>query len=176
MFGLREQEIYALISTKKENENSRSNSPNLDSISSYEQIFLKVLLHYPAFIEKIRDDDIVDMLEDDSVKQILNLCTNSDILDTASIINHLADPESQKIVSQLLLSSKDIESEFVAEQVFEQSYRRIKLKSIKKEQRIIKSRLMNSNNKEPEFEIELLKEYDNLVKMEKSLSEQVYGA
>ena len=181
MFGLREQEIYTLIIDKKANEKNKKNDGSktvapVNSISSFELMFLKVLLHYPLFLEKIREDDIVTMLQDKKVQKIVDVCIGSNLNDTAAVINNLSDTESQKIVSELLLSSEDIENELIAEQIFEQSFKRIKLSSIKRQQRKIKSKLKSSINKEPEFEIELLKEYDNLVKMEKSLSEQVYGA
>ena len=176
LFGLREQEIYSLLNNKKTSEKSKQPGNASESTSSYEHIFLKVLLHYPQYIEKIVDDDIVDMLEDSKVRQIVKICSESGFNNTASIINHLDDSQTQRIVSELLLSSEDIQNEIIAEQIFEQSYKRIKLSSIKKEQRKIKSQLNSTGNKEPDYEIELLKEYDNLVKMEKNLSEQVYGA
>ena len=136
-----------------------------------------MLLHYPHFIEKIREDNILDLLEEEVLKGIINVYVQSDFSDIASLINHFDDNDSRQIISELLLSSEDIENEHIADKIFEQSYRRIKLQSIKKEQRKIKSRLKSdANNKEPDFEIKLLKEYDNLVKLEKNLSEQVYGA
>ncbi|NIP31616.1 MAG: DNA primase [Candidatus Dadabacteria bacterium] len=177
MFGLREQEIFALLSDKNVSIRSRSEIKTSQSVNSYERMFLKVLLHFPQFVEKIEeDDDIVDMLEDRRIQEIIRICTKSGLKDAAGVINHLGDPQSQAIVSELLLSSEDIDTEIIAQQVFEQSYNRIKLNSIKKEQRKIKSRLKRNTSQEPESEIELLKEYDNLVKMEKYLNEQVYGA
>ncbi len=177
MFGLREQEIYSLLKNANPKELNQAGSNNSQSKNSYELIFLKVLLHYPHFIEKIREDNILDLLEEEILKGIINVYVQSDFSDIASLINHFDDNDSRQTISELLLSSEDIENEHIAEKIFEQSYRRIKLQSIKKEQRKIKSRLKsNTNNKEPDFEIKLLKEYDNLVKLEKNLSEQVYGA
>ncbi|NIP39206.1 MAG: DNA primase [Candidatus Dadabacteria bacterium] len=177
MFGLREQEIYSLLKDKSITEKAKPQNQHPESANSYERIFLKVLLHYPDFIEKIREDDIVSLLEEKTLKKIIRICIESDFRDVTSVINHLDDHESRRIISQLLLSREDIENEFIAAQIFEQSYRRIKLQSIKKEQRRIKSRLKNNiNSDEPESEIKLLKEYDNLVKQEKNLSEQVHGA
>ncbi|MCH7927447.1 MAG: DNA primase [Candidatus Dadabacteria bacterium] len=177
MFGLREQEIYSLLKNANPKALNQAGSNNSQSKNSYELIFLKVLLHYPHFIEKIRDDNILDLLEEEILKGIINVYIQSDFSDIASLINHFDDNESRQIISELLLSSEDIENEDIADKIFEQSYRRIKLQSIKKEQRKIKSRLKSDvNNKEPDFEINLLKEYDNLVKLEKNLSEQVYGA
>ncbi len=177
MFGLREQEIYSLLKNANPKELNQAGSKNSQSKNSYELIFLKVLLHYPHFIEKIREDNILDLLEEEVLKGIINVYVQSDFSDIASLINHFDDNDSRQIISELLLSSEDIENEHIADKIFEQSYRRIKLQSIKKEQRKIKSRLKSdANNKEPDFEIKLLKEYDNLVKLEKNLSEQVYGA
>jgi len=177
MFGLREQEIYSLLKNANPKALNQAGSNNSQSKNSYELIFLKVLLHYPHFIEKIRDDNILDLLEEEVLKGIINVYVQSDFSDIASLINHFDDNDSRQIISELLLSSEDIENEHIADKIFEQSYRRIKLQSIKKEQRKIKSRLKSdANNKEPDFEIKLLKEYDNLVKLEKNLSEQVYGA
>jgi len=177
MFGLREQEIYSLFKNANPKALNQAGSNNSQSKSSYELIFLKVLLHYPHFIEKIRDDNILDLLEEEILKGIINVYVQSDFSDIASLINHFDDNDSRQIISELLLSSEDIENEHIADKIFEQSYKRIKLQSIKKEQRKIKSRLKSdANNKEPDFEIKLLKEYDNLVKLEKNLSGQVYGA
>jgi DNA primase len=177
MFGLREQEIYSLLKNANAKELNQAANNNSKSKNSYELIFLKVLLHYPHFIEKIREDNILDLLEEEILKRIIKVYVQSDFGDITSLINHFDDTPSRQTISELLLSSEDIENEHVAEMIFEQSYRRIKLQNIKKEQRKIKSRLKsNINNKEPDFEIKLLKEYDNLVKLEKYLSEQVYGA
>lgn len=179
MFGLREQEIYSLFKADKSIAAERTGSSDTSKTSSYEFMFLKVLLHYPSFIEKVGNDieNIARTIESPVLRDIIKYCVAQESLEVSNLINHFDDAEIKKTISSLLMSTEDIDNEHIAEKIYLDSYKRIKLQNIKREQKKIKSRLENNaSGNESDLELQLLKEYDSLVKQEKFLSEQVYGA
>lgn len=169
-FGLREDEVFSRLENRSvDNQNTLQVKNAL--MGSYEFMFLKVLLKYPLLKEQIIEDDLTELINNESIKKILDIYLESDE-DVSSIINYFNNQKEQVILSELIMSMDEIDNEELGNKIFLDCYKRIKLSSVKKELKEIQSDL--ASNDEIENQKELLHKYRDLVELEKELNGQIY--
>ncbi|MGH7885723.1 MAG: hypothetical protein ACRENO_08530, partial [Thermodesulfobacteriota bacterium] len=97
--------------------------------------------------------------------------------DISSLIYSFEDIKFQELLSGLIFSSDDLGDEQQSEKILKTCINKLKLKNVDSRLKFIRNKLrQNSSPNNKDFEKKLLKEYRDLVDIEKTIKQNIYDA
>ncbi len=171
-FGFRESDLLSLLNMRKYT-HSLVSKKEKRSDNLLERLILKILLKFPNLTSKVPEDICSYFVEND-LKVIFTRLFESNSKDISGFINSFEDVILQELLSDLIFSSDELEDEEQSERILNNCINKLRLKSIDLELRIVRDKIQQiSSSEKKDLEKELLKEYRDLVDLEKTIKRNI---
>jgi len=172
-FGIRENEFYSLVKIEKQNHSE--NKMEIDKkFLSHEKVLLKIILKYPDLSSFLGHNDLVDFIEDETIRTIIKEIVEGEINDLSTILLRFNDFTIQKIISEAIFHSDDVTDVVTAQRMLNSCIRKMKIRKIDEGLKLLRFEIGNAVGKDDiKLEKRLIEEYKNLLEQGKLIKGEI---
>ncbi len=172
IFGIRESEFLSMIKTSDSGKNRGSLAPvsMIPKKSVHEREIVRILLEFPHLLSAERIENVGEHFENDDLKVILKHVGEGEFTEVSSLMSSFEKIEMQQLLGELIFSSDDLIDETTSEKILSGCVRELELRNIAFKRNEVMDRIRKQRgSSDKSLERELVEQYRNLVRIEKTI-------
>ncbi len=179
-FVMRESDFLSLVSRKEAELDLKKTrvQTHLElkkTPDAQERLILKILLRFPKYSCYLREENVIQFIDDVEIKAILEEVILNGQSDLSSLLLKFNDLSTHDVISSAIFLSDDIPDESTGWRMLKDCIRKLKLKRIEDKLRILRLEIDRARSeKNAGLEETLIREYRDLIEWEKNIKGEAH--
>lgn len=179
-FVMRESDFLSLVSRKEaeldlKKARVQTHLELKKTPDAQERLILKILLRFPKYSCYLREENVIQFIDDVEIKAILEEIILNGQSDLSSLLLKFNDLSTHDVISSAIFLSDDIPDESTGWRMLKDCIRKLKLKRIEDKLRILRLEIDRARNeKNVGLEETLIREYRDLIEWEKNIKGEAH--